>query len=340
MAEATAPGKIILLGEHAVVYGRPAIAAPVWQVFATATVTPQPRGSGCTIVAHDLGATFPLHDVGMPVNATQAIEAGDTPLALSALLSPRQAGPEQPLRLVTHLALDELGLAPDPDWRIDLRSTIPIAGGLGSGAALCTALVRGIFAAVGRAAPPETVSRIVYQSERFFHGTPSGIDNTVIAYGTPIWFVRGQGAEAFTPPLPFTLAIADSGIRSPTKETVGDVRRAWEAAPAAYEARFDAIAALVYAARAALTAGDLANLGQLLDANHALLQDLGVSSATLDRLVLAARAAGALGAKLSGGGRGGNVIALVRTGAEAPVTGALHAAGAKNVILTRIAPAV
>lgn len=314
MAEGSAPGKIILLGEHAVVYGRPAIAVPVWQVVATATVTTRPVGSGCIIVAHDLEETLPL----------RASEA---------------KGEAQPLRLVTNLALAELGIEDEPDWRIDLQSTIPIASGLGSGAALSTALVRAIFAAAGREANAEKVSRIVYESERIYHGTPSGIDNTVIAYGTPIWFVRGQGAETFAPPVPFTIAIADSGIRSPTKETVGDVRRAWEAAPARYEAHFDAIAALVHAARSAITEGHLATLGGLMDQNHTLLGEIGVSSAPLDRLVVAARRAGALGAKLSGGGRGGNVIALLAPGAEAEVRHALLAAGAKHVIITTIAPA-
>jgi mevalonate kinase len=239
---------------------------------------------------------------------------------------------------VTRLALAELGIKQEPDWQIDLRSTIPIASGLGSGAALSTALVRALFAQAGRSVEPSTVSRIVYESERIYHGTPSGIDNTVIAYGTPIWFVRGQQAEAFTPPIPFTLAIADSGIRSPTKETVGDVRRAWEAQPARCEALFDAIAALVHAARQAIAAGDLALLGQLLDEDQELLVQLGVSSAPLNHLITVARAAGALGAKLSGGGRGGNIIALVEATCQQAVEQALLAAGAARVIMTTIRP--
>ena len=254
---ATAPGKIILLGEHAVVYGRPAIAAPVWQTVATATLTPLAPGSGCVIAAADLGETVRLQD----------------------------GAADQPLALVTRLALAELGVEQEPDWQIDLHSTIPIASGLGSGAALSTALVRALFAQAGRVAEPQTISRIVYESERIYHGTPSGIDNTVIAYGTPIWFVRGQPAEAFAPPIPFTLAIADSGIRSPTKETVGDVRRGWEAQPARYEALFDAIAAIVYAGRKAIAAGDLALLGELMDEDQALLAQLGVSSDPLEHLV-------------------------------------------------------
>ncbi len=307
---ATAPGKIILVGEHAVVYGRPAIAAPVWQTVATAAVQPLPAGSGCVIVAHDLGETVRLHDSAV----------------------------EQPLALVTRLALTELGIKQEPDRQIDLRSTIPIASGLGSGAALSTALVRVLFAQAGRSVEPSTVSRIVYESERIYHGTPSGIDNTVIAYGTPIWFVRGQQAEAFAPPISFTLAIADSGIRSPTKETVGDVRRAWEAQPARCEALFDAIAALVHAARLAIAAGDLALLGQLFDEDQELLMQLGVSSTPLDRLTTVARAAGALGAKLSGGGRGGNIIALVEANCQQAVEQALLAAGAARVIMTTIRP--
>lgn len=308
---ATAPGKVILLGEHAVVYGRPAIAAPVWQTVATAAVTSLAPGSGCVIAAQDLSETVRLRD----------------------------GAADQPLALVTRLALAELGIDREPDWQIDLRSTIPIASGLGSGAALSTALVRALFAQVGQVAEPQTVSRIVYESERIYHGTPSGIDNTVIAYGTPIWFVRGQPAEAFVPPVPFTLAIADSGIRSPTKETVGDVRRGWEAQPSRYEALFDAIAAVVHAGRKAIAAGDLARLGELMDEDHALLAQLGVSSDPLERLVSAARAAGALGAKLSGGGRGGNVIALVEPACRQRVAEAFLAAGAAGVISTTIDPA-
>lgn len=307
---ATAPGKVILLGEHAVVYGRPAIVVPVWQTVATAQVQAGPPGGGCVLVAHDLGETIRL------------AESGD----------------EQPLALVTRLALTQLGIQDEPDWRIDLRSTIPIAGGLGSGAAISTALVRAIFAQAGRPATPQAVSSIVYESERIYHGTPSGIDNTVVAYGAPIWFVRGQPPQVFVPAVPFTLVIADSGIYSPTKETVGDVRAAWQTETARYEALFDAVAALVHAARRALAAGDLLTLGLLMDENQEILAHLGVSSPPLERLIAAARAAGALGAKLSGGGRGGNVTCLVAEDRVAAVEAALLAAGAVRVVVTRVEP--
>ncbi len=309
MTSATAPGKVILVGEHAVVYGRPAIAVPVWQTTAQATVTDAPPGSGCVITAHDISLTFSL----------------------------AAAPADQPLALVARLTLATLGIKAIPDWRIDLRSQVPIASGMGSGAALATALVRCIFDHVGQSPIPEQVSSLVFESERLYHGAPSGIDNTVIAHGVPIWFVKGETPQPFTPPRPFTIVIADSGVRSPTKETVGAVRRAWQADPLAYEHCFDEIASLTHDARRAIEAGDWPRLGSFFDRNHELLARLDVSLPVLERLVDAARRAGALGAKLSGGGRGGNVIALVFSDDVEGVSQAFLDAGACRVITTTIA---
>jgi mevalonate kinase len=308
MTSATAPGKVILVGEHAVVYGRPAIAVPVWNLLATATIRNRAAGSGCLLIAQDVGLQIRLVD----------------------------APEDLPLALVARLALARLHLPPDPDWQIELHSEIPIASGLGSGAALSTALVRAIAVHSQQPIAPAVVSQLVYASERLYHGTPSGIDNTVVAYGVPIWFVKGEGGTPFFPRRPFTLAIADSGVAAPTKETVGDVRRAWQADPARYEACFDAIGAIVTAARRALEKGDLAGLGQLFDRNQALLVELGVSSAFLERLIAAARQAGASGAKLSGGGRGGNIIALVQPDMAEAVAAALLTVGARRVVVTTV----
>ena len=308
MVTATAPGKVILVGEHAVVYGRPAIAAPVWQVVATATVAPAPPGAGCTIIASDLGQVLQL----------------------------AAAGEDEPLAVVARLALARLGVSSDPDWRIELRSEIPIASGMGSGAALSTALVRAIFAQLGQPVAPAVVSELVYESERFYHGTPSGIDNTVVAYGRPIWFVKGQPPEPFTPAAPILLAIADTGIRSPTVLTVSAVRAGWQRDRQRYEAIFDAIGAVAYAARRALEQGDAPALGALFNENQVLLKSIGVSCDAIERLVAAARAAGALGVKLSGAGGGGNIIALVEDTTATAVQAALLAAGAHRVIITPI----
>ena len=115
------------------------------------------------------------------------------------------------------------------------------------------------------------------------------------------------------------------------------MRAAWQAAPARYEARFDAIAALVMAGRGAIQRGDWPLLGMLMDEDQALLEQLDVSSPELARLIAIARTAGALGAKLSGGGRGGNMIALVNENAAGPVAHALRSGGAASVLVTTVA---
>lgn len=300
-----AVGKVILFGEHAVVYGRPALAVPVTQVSAEAAVETGAQGAGLILVAYDLREEVRLCDA-----------AADDPLAAAA-----------------RLTLAHLGLA-EPDWRVTVHSTIPVASGLGSGAAVSAALVRGLAAAAGRTLPREDVSALVYEVEKLHHGTPSGIDNSVIAHEQPVYFVRGRPPQPFAIGRPFQLAIADSGISSPTKIAVGDVRRAWEQEPEPYETLFDRIATVVEAARAAIAEGRPADLGPLMNENHRLLQEMGVSCERLDALANAARAAGAAGAKLSGGGRGGNLIALIEPGRAAGVVAALAAAGAKRVIVS------
>jgi mevalonate kinase len=306
-----APGKVILFGEHAVVYGRPALAVPVTQVQAEAVVEAGEAGAGLTIVAADLGETITVRDA-----------PADHPLAAAA-----------------RLTLVKFGLGA-PAWRVTVRSTIPIASGMGSGAAVSAAIVRALMEAgswkLEAGSSPADISALVYEVERLHHGTPSGIDNTVVVYGQPVYFVRGQPPQTFHIGRPFTLAIADTGIHSPTKVAVGDVRRAWEQEPLRFESLFDRVAAVVDAARSAIAAGQPERLGPLMDENHALLQEIGVSSLELDALVAAARSAGALGAKLSGGGRGGNMIALVTEATGPQVADALRAAGAVNAIVSTV----
>jgi mevalonate kinase len=302
-----APGKVILFGEHAVVYGRPALAVPISQVAAHAEVESGAPDSGFIIEAADLARRFAL------------AEAPDG----------------DPLAAAVRLALAHLGLGA-PDWRLTVHSTIPIASGLGSGAAVSAAIMRALACAAGQELLPETLSALVYEVEGLYHGTPSGVDNTVIAHGRPVYFVRGRAPRVFPIGRPFRLAIADSGISSPTKVTVGDVRLGWQRAPERFEKLFDDIGQIVEAARAAIASGEPERLGPLMDANHARLVEMGVSCPPLDRLVAAARAAGAGGAKLSGGGRGGNMIALVSAETAGPVAEALHTAGAMRVIVTPV----
>jgi mevalonate kinase len=130
--------------------------------------------------------------------------------------------------------------------------------------------------------------------------------------------------------------IGGTGVSAPTKESVSSVRKLWLADKTHWEKVFTKIGDIVWNARQAIERGDIPELGKLMDANHALLQEMTVSCAELDDLVEAARNSGALGAKLSGGGRGGNMIALVEKENAPAVARALSSAGAKRTILTQV----
>jgi mevalonate kinase len=254
---------------------------------------------------------------------------------------------DHPLRAAVEGVLSALG-APYPRFSLDGRegrgegltirivSTIPIAAGLGSGAAVTVALIRALSAFLGRPLPDEQVNALAYEVEKLHHGTPSGIDNTVITYGQPVYFVKGRPIETLRVGAPFTLVVGDTGVAAPTRESVADVRRLRQTDPARWEAVFDRIGGIAARARLAVESGETSALGPLMDENHALLQELTVSGPELDRLVAAARGSGARGAKLCGGGRGGNMIALVDPGCQTAVARALEAAGARRTILTTI----
>ncbi|MFN3491603.1 MAG: mevalonate kinase, partial [Anaerolineales bacterium] len=164
----------------------------------------------------------------------------------------------------------------------------------------------------------------------------SGIDNTVITFNKPVYFIKGQPIETFTVGKPFTIVIGDTGIPAPTKESVSDVRRLWLKDNNKFENIFNEIAQISLIARRSIESGKPELLGELMNENHTLLRQLTVSSPELDKLVLSARDAGALGAKLSGGGRGGNMIALVNQSEASQVAESLIKAGAKNTIITEI----
>ena len=160
-----------------------------------------------------------------------------------------------------------------------------MASGLGSGAAVSVAVIRALADILGQTLPDEQVSALAFEVEKLHHGTPSGIDNTVITYARPVYFIKGQPIEILTPGAPFFLVIGDTGIPAPTKESVADVRRLWQAQPARIDPLLDAIGDLSAAARGNLLSGDWQALGALMNANHALLQELTVSCPALDSLV-------------------------------------------------------
>jgi mevalonate kinase len=208
---------------------------------------------------------------------------------------------------------------------------------MGSGAAVSVAVIRAISLYIDRPLSTDAVSRLAFEGEKLHHGTPSGIDNAVVALERPVFFTRGHPIELLPVNRPFRLAIADTGVSSPTKIAVGDVRSRWNADRMRVDALFDEIGAIVLEARRKMEAGEIELIGDLMNANQSILRNLGVSSPEIERLVTAALKAGARGAKLSGAGRGGNVIAAVEERSEERIERALLDAGAKCVFMTGVA---
>jgi mevalonate kinase len=305
--KSSAPGKIILFGEHAVVYNRPALAVPVTQVHVDVEVLDSPR-AGIFINAPGINLYAELNSL-----------PADHPIALVIL------------KLFQHFEIFQ-----PPDLEIDISSSIPVASGLGSGAAVSVALIRSLSSFLSQPLSDKEVNSLAFDVEKLHHGTPSGIDNTVITYNKPVYFIKGQPIETIKVGRLFTVVIGDTGVSALTKESVGDVRRSWLRDTAVFENYFDEIAQIALIARRSIEHGKPELLGELMDQNHALLQRMTVSSPELDKLVDTARKAGALGAKLSGGGRGGNMIALVEQDRAEFVANALISAGAKRTIITEI----
>jgi mevalonate kinase len=309
MIEASAPGKVIILGEHSVVYGRPAIAVPLNDLRAKASINPI-EGP---------------HPADIRISAPQ--------IQVDRWLC--ECDKEDPLALATRLSLERLKVSPPTPLQLELHSDIPISSGLGSGAAISVAITRSISEYFQQTLAPEEVSQIAFEVEKLHHGTPSGIDNTVVTFEQAVHYEQNAPTQIFKIPHEFKLVIADSGKPAPTATAVAKVRDGWKADRKRYEAIFDEIRALIDPGHRALLENQPKVLGRLMDENHRFLQEMGVSSEPLDRLVESAKEAGAIGAKLSGGGLGGVVIAIPgETGLESLVS-AFHSAGAVQVYTTR-----
>mgnify|MGYP001125118915 FL=1 len=273
----TAPGKIILFGEHAVVYGKPAIAIPVSGMRATAWS--EPGENGITINAMDVNKKFKL--------STDRNQFSVLAQSILAITDKRE-----------------------PNLTINLTSKLPQRSGMGSSAATSTAVCRALSGHLGVDLDANEISELVFEAEKIVHGTPSGIDNTVVAYEMPVYFIKGQNPETFEPGKLFRLVIGDTGIEAPTKETVANVRKAWQNEPGLMEGYFDEIEKITRNGKIAIESGNAEQVGELMDENHELLNSIGVGHKILEELVEIAREKGALGAKLTGGGGGGNMVAL------------------------------
>jgi hydroxymethylglutaryl-CoA reductase len=294
-----AAGKVILLGEHAVVYGKHALALPIPHAV-TARVTPS--SSAATVSIPEWGVD-------------SRIDADDpTGIGPAVLLIMREFGVEE------------------RSYSVELRSALPRAMGLGASAALAVALARAFARELGLDLDDEAINAIAYKCEELAHGTPSGIDNAVATYSSPMRFRKGDELElealelSELPPV----VVACSNTPGLTREQVARVRARRDRHPERLDAVFNEIDALSREGAAALRVSDYDRLGDLMNINQGLLNAIGVSTAELEGMVELARAAGATGAKLTGGGGGGSIVALC-PGRQRQVREALEAAGYRTI---------
>lgn len=301
-------GKLILAGEHAVVYGHPAIAAPLPALSALAWVVP---GEDQVILCSE----------GYPQTAT--LDTRDGPLAPLA---------EAARDALARMQLDPVAL---PPLRFQIASSIPAGAGLGSSAAVTVALVRALYRFFGIPLDPTILQEIATQAECMAHGSSSGIDPAAVSATEPIRFQKGEKPRPIPLCAPLDLVVADSGERAETGRMVEGIRQKVESDPGA-RATLDALGSIAPRMEQALLAGDLKGVGALMNEAHAGLAALELSTPKLDALVQAAREAGAFGAKLSGSGGGGVVVALTTLENVHAVAERMQAAGAQTTTYTRI----
>lgn len=308
----SAPGKLILCGEHAVVYGQPAIALPVMQICTKTRVNAKP-----------LSPRGGVHIVVPQMNINQD---------LSSL-------PEtSPIRRGLRLILDHFHHDHLPACEIRISSNIPIGSGLGSSASSSISMIRSVSEFLGHTPDNEEVNRLAFEMEKIHHGNPSGIDNTVITFAKPICFIREQPIEFLEIPRGFDLIIADTGIRASTAEAVARVKEQYSQSPSKFKDLFEKIGNLTAQIKELMLSGAIPDMGPLLTQNHHYLKQMGVSCPKLDALVSAALKSGAHGAKLSGGGLGGNMMALVDHSSIQTVEEHLVKAGAVSIIRSSVLP--
>lgn len=288
--EASAPGKIILFGEHSVVYRGPAVALAIDR---RARVIAEERGDKKIFIdAADLGIAGFFEDGGYrPVRG--GMRGGVSLRAIDA--SARQT--------MKHMGISG-GVS------IKVSSEIPIAVGLGSSAAICVATVAAIGELLGGGLSKEEISSLAFEGEKLIHGSPSGIDNNISTHGGILRYERGGGYERYELEGGLPLIVGNTGVRRSTRVMVERVRDLWERERGTVEGIIDLLGRISSQGLDALLRGELGRVGTLMNISHGLLSSLGVSCPELDLLVHSARRAGALGAKLTGAGGGGCMIAL------------------------------
>ena len=273
-------GKVILLGEHSVVYGRRVLAAPI----------PLAISANVRLAATD-GVKISIPEWGIHEVLVSEAKSWQRPIGL---------------------ILQQLELA-NQNLRLMITPHIPRAMGLGSSAALAVAIIRALDKQFKLRMSDQEVNALAYQSEQLAHGSASGIDNTIATYGQFIAFQKNEETFEISPiqPIqPLAIVIAQTGVEGSTVAAVHRVQQAWQNSPQRYNTIFDAMDELAGEAIQAAKSHQLANLGELMNLCQGYLNALQVSGPEIETVIQIARQAGALGAKLTGGGLGGSVVAL------------------------------
>ncbi|MHA1167059.1 MAG: mevalonate kinase [Candidatus Hodarchaeales archaeon] len=304
-------GKTILFGEHFVVYGLPAIASAIGS-STTAEIT--------------------------RINEPNWQIQDDRPATPGYKKKKADEQRDSIDRIIKFMKVD----LSTSGIKIRLAGDLYAASGIGASAASCTAIARALNSEFNLGFDDDKINQAAYEGEKGYHGTPSGIDNTAATFGGLIWYVRNlEGGpntmDRLSIKKPVELVIANTGITSSTSEVVADVRKDKESNPEKYERIFSDYSDLVNSAKKAFDEYDLKKIGELMNRNQELLQEITVSGEKNEMLVKAALEAGAYGAKLTGTGRGGNIIALT-PGKELQekVAGALEKLGMGHIYRTTI----
>ena len=279
--DAVTPGKAILLGEHSVVYGRHAIAVPV------------PLNIRVKIEDADDGVLLMIPSWGVEYYLDKKPEE-------------RQSFEKPAALILEKMNLSNVGM------KIEVFSDVPRGMGLGGSAVLAVSIIKALNHHYKMGLSEQEINEMAYESEKIAHGNPSGIDNTIATYGYPLIYRKGEKTlkERLQIKEPLDLVLAFSKSEGLTAKTVAHVRTQWKSNQEMYEGVFDDIDAIVLNGIQAIQENDLKQLGELMNFNQGLLNTLQVSTPELERMIYIARDAGAFGAKLTGGGGGGAMIAV------------------------------
>lgn len=297
-----ATGKIILMGEHAVVYGQPAIAFPF-------------NGTG-------------IRAFLKPANKNKILSSHYSGLLEDA---PKQLNNLQ--QLAAHLQTD----LHTPNFELVIESTIPSERGMGSSAAVAVAITRAFFNWVKLDLSQEKLLHYVNFSEKIAHGSPSGIDAATTSGSQPLLFRKGEPFETFPLNIDAFLLVADTGVKGQTRIAVADVAQRLTKQPQETMEKITHLGQLVLQAKEAIIKNQPKELGRLMTAAQKDLKNLGVSNARLDQFIQLSLNAGALGAKLTGGGRGGCFLVLCQNETQAlAIQNKLQQAGVVSTWMQRL----